>query len=84
MNDMSRTYYSQIKLGFILLSSGMFKETFDSMRKVNPKLLNDSMKLEYYFIMFRCNSDLANYNNDKYLSPSILKRVMPISIRQPI
>jgi hypothetical protein len=66
MNDMSRAYYSQIKLGFILLSSGMFKETFDSMRKVDPKVLNDSMKVEYYFIMYRCNSDLAKYNNDKY------------------
>lgn len=73
MNDMSRAYYSQIKLGFILLSSGMFKETFDSMRKVDPKVLNDSMKVEYYFIMYRCNSDLAKYNNDKYSSPEYMK-----------
>ncbi|MCO5934351.1 DUF6377 domain-containing protein [Mucilaginibacter sp. RB4R14] len=73
MNDMSRSYYSQIKLGFILLSSGMFKETFDSMSKVNPKVLNDSMKVEYYFIMYRCNSDLAKYNNDKYSSPGYIK-----------
>lgn len=73
MNDMSRAYYSQIKLGFILLSSGMFKETFDSMRKVDPKVLNDSMKVEYYFIMYRCNSDLAKYNNDKYSSPVYMK-----------
>lgn len=69
MNDMSRAYYSQIKLGFILLSSGMFKETFDCMNRVKPRLLNDAMKLEYYFIMYRCNSDLANYNNDKYFKP---------------
>jgi hypothetical protein len=73
MNDMSSAYYSQIKLGFILLSSGMFKETFDSMRKVDPKVLNDSMKVEYYFIMYRCNSDLAKYNNDKYSSPEYMK-----------
>nr|WP_294947765.1 DUF6377 domain-containing protein [uncultured Mucilaginibacter sp.] len=73
MNDMSRAYYSQIKLGFILLSSGMFKETFDCMRRVNPKLLNDSMKVEYYFIMYRCNSDLAKYNSDKYFSPDYLR-----------
>jgi len=72
MNDMSRAYYSRIKLGFILLSSGMFKETFDCMNKVNPKLLNDSMKVEYYFIMYRCNSDLAKYNSDKYFSPDYL------------
>jgi hypothetical protein len=73
MNDMSRAYYSQIKLGFILLSSGMFKETFDCMSHINPKLLNDSMKVEYYFIMYRCNSDLAKYNNDKYSSPGYIK-----------
>lgn len=73
MNDVSRTYYSQIKLGFILLSSGMFKETFDCMNKVNPKLLNDSMKVEYYFIMYRCNTDLAKYNNDKYFGPDYMK-----------
>jgi hypothetical protein len=73
MNDMSRAYYSQIKLGFILLSSGMFKETFDSMRKVDPKTLNDSMKVEYYFIMYRCNSDLAKYNSDKYFTPDYIR-----------
>jgi hypothetical protein len=74
MNDMSRAYYSQIKLGFILLSSGMFKETFDSMRKVDPKVLNDSMKVEYYFIMYRCNSDLAKYNSDKYFTPDYIRK----------
>jgi len=73
MNDMSRAYYSQIKLGFILLSSGMFKETFDSMRVIDPKLLTDSMKVEYYFIMYRCNSDLAKYNSDKYFTPDYIR-----------
>ncbi|WP_186461814.1 DUF6377 domain-containing protein [Mucilaginibacter pallidiroseus] len=73
MNDMSRAYYSQIKLGFILLSSGMFKETFDCMNNVNPKLLNDSMKVEYYFIMYRCNSDLSKFNADKYFAPKYMQ-----------
>lgn len=74
INDMSRAYYSQIKLGFILLSSGMFKETFDVMRVINPKILNDSMRKEYYFIMYRCNSDLAKYNSDKYFTPNYIKQ----------
>lgn len=73
MNDMSRAYYSQIKLGFILLSAGMFKETFDCMKRVNPKLLSVPMKEEYYFIMYRCNSDLAKYNSDKYSSPGYMQ-----------
>ncbi|AMR32009.1 hypothetical protein A0256_11555 [Mucilaginibacter sp. PAMC 26640] len=73
MNDMSRAYYSQVKLGFILLSSGMFKETFDCMSRVKASLLTDSMKMEYYFIMYRCNSDLGKYNNDKYFAPGYMK-----------
>lgn len=73
MNDMSRAYYSQIKLGFILLSSGMFKEAFDSMKMINSKMLSDSMRKEYYFIMFRCNGDLAKYNSDKYFTPGYVK-----------
>lgn len=73
MNDMSRAYYSQIKLGFVLLSSGMFKETFETMGVINSHILNDSMRKEYYFIMYRCNSDLAKYSNDKYFSPKYIK-----------
>jgi hypothetical protein len=73
LRDVPRTYYCQIKLGFILLSSGMFKETFDVMNKINSKMLNDSMKLEYYYIMYRCNIDLAYYNSDKYYAPEYIK-----------
>jgi hypothetical protein len=73
LKDVQRIYYCQIKLGFILLSSGMFKETFDVMSKINSKMLNDSMKIEYYYIMYRCNIDLAYYNSDKYFSPDYIK-----------
>src|SRR5437879_3872547 len=48
--DVSKQYDSQIKIGFLLLSSGMFKETFDCLNKINAHLLNDSSKLEYYSI----------------------------------
>ncbi|MBK0378406.1 DUF6377 domain-containing protein [Mucilaginibacter segetis] len=69
MNDKPKAYYSKIKLGFILLSSGMFKETFDCMDKIDVSALTDSMKVEYYFIMYRCNTDLAKYNSDQYFAP---------------
>jgi hypothetical protein len=63
--DVSKQYESKIKLGFILLSSGMFKETFDCLNQINTHLLNDSSKLEYYSLKARAYSDLADYNNDK-------------------
>src|ERR1700761_1775220 len=49
--DVSKQYESRIKLGFILLSSGMFKETFECLKQINTRLLNDSSKLEYYALM---------------------------------
>lgn len=63
--NVSKQYESRIKSGFILLSSGMFKETFDCLNQINTHLLNDSSKLEYYSLKARAYSDLADYNNDK-------------------
>jgi Domain of unknown function (DUF6377) len=67
--DVPRQYESQIKLGFILLSSGMFKETFDCLNQINTYSLNDSSKLEYYALKARAYSDLADYNNDGIYTP---------------
>lgn len=64
--DISKQYESRIKLGFILLSAGMFKETFDCLNQINTPLLSDSSKLEYYALKARAYSDLADYNNNKY------------------
>jgi hypothetical protein len=69
MHNRSKEYYSKIKLGFILLSSGMFKETFDCLNGINLQAVNDDIKIEYYSIKSRANSDLANFNNDRYYGP---------------
>jgi tetratricopeptide (TPR) repeat protein len=69
LNNLPMQYESQIRLGFILMSSGMFKETFDCLNRINTALLSDSSKLEYYSIKARASSDLADYNNDKYYGP---------------
>ena len=68
--DLSKEYEGRIKLGFILLSSGMFKETFDCLNQINVQALNDSSKLEYYSLKARACSDLADYNTDKYYAPA--------------
>jgi len=68
MKDKSKSDYSKIKLGFILLSSGMFKETFDNLRGINVKSLDDSTQIEYYSVLTRAYYDLASYDNDNHYS----------------
>jgi hypothetical protein len=69
INDLPKQYESRIKQGFLLLSSGMFKETFECLSQINPHLLSDQSKLQYYSIKSRAYSDLADYNSDKTYSP---------------
>ena len=60
---------TKIRIAFILLSSGMFKEAFESLHEINTRLLNDNSKLEYYSVTERSYSDLADYNSDKNFAP---------------
>lgn len=66
MNDESRIGYARVKLSFILLSSGMFKETFDSLQVVEVKYLADTSRVDYYRLLARAYSDLTVYNKDHY------------------
>ncbi len=61
--------YAKIKMGFILLSSGMFKEVFDTLGTINPNLLAADQKAEYYTLMARCYYDLADYDHDDFYAP---------------
>ncbi|WP_342644371.1 DUF6377 domain-containing protein [Mucilaginibacter sp. CSA2-8R] len=70
LKDKGKMYSSKIKTAFILLSSGMFKETFDNLAGIDIRYLSDSAKQEYYLIMMRGNYDLANYDNDNHYSPA--------------
>jgi hypothetical protein len=69
MNDPARLAYARIKLGFSLLSSGMYKETLDSLSAVNVQQLPDSGKAEYYALLGRYYYDLGDFDNDKYHTP---------------
>jgi len=69
LKDPAKIAYSKIKLGFILLSSGMFKETFDSLKTVNVKLLDNEGKKEYYFLNARTYYDLADFDKENYYTP---------------
>ncbi|MES2108475.1 MAG: DUF6377 domain-containing protein [Bacteroidota bacterium] len=58
--------YSRIKFGFILLSSGMFKETFDTLKTVDIKFLDNDARKEYYFLTARTYYDLSDFDRDNY------------------
>ena len=66
LRDSSKIGYARVQLGFILVSSGMFKETFDSLTSVSVRYLADSTKVQYYSLMARAYYDLGTYNNDSH------------------
>lgn len=66
LHDKSKIGYARVKLSFILVSSGMFKETFDSLRIVEVKYLADTTRIDYYRLLARAYSDLTAYNKDRY------------------
>jgi tetratricopeptide (TPR) repeat protein len=66
LNDKAKIGYARIKLGFILISSGMFKETFDSLKVVEVRYLPDSSCVDYYRLLARAYSDLMIYNKDEF------------------
>ncbi|HEY3406209.1 MAG TPA: DUF6377 domain-containing protein [Ohtaekwangia sp.] len=71
--DVSKVNYSKVKLGFILLSAGMFKEALDSLREVDTHTLPDTIKREYYGIMARTYYDLIDFNKDIFYKPLYLR-----------
>jgi len=70
LNNPSLIVYARLKTGFCLLSSGMFKETLDSLKEINITGAPDSLKAEYYAIMGRYYYDLGDYDNDAYNTPA--------------
>lgn len=74
IKDPAKIAYAKLKLGFILLSSGMFKETFDSLGTLKVKHLPDSVKKEYYFLTARTYYDLADFDKDDYYAKIYNKR----------
>ena len=69
LKDPVKIAFSRIKFGFILLSSGMFKEAFDSLKIVNVKLLDGNARKEYYFLTARTYYDVSDYDKDNYYTP---------------
>jgi hypothetical protein len=66
LGDRSLIGYARVKMGFILISSGMFKETFDSLNRVEVRYLHDTTRVDYFRLLARAYSDLIVYNKDDY------------------
>lgn len=66
LKDETRIGYGHVKSSFILLSAGLFKETFDTLKVVQVKYLPDSARFEYYRLTARTFADLMIYNRHDY------------------
>lgn len=69
-NNDSLYVLAQLKQGFILVSSGMFKEAFDSLAVLYNVHLLPAFRAEYYTLLARCYYDIADFDNDKYHTPA--------------
>lgn len=69
LNSRSRMEQAKLKIGFSLVSAGLFKEAADSLGRIQINDLPDSLKMEYYQVMGRFYYDLADFGNDSYHAP---------------
>jgi len=58
----------QIKMGFTLLSSGLFKESLDILGNIRTENLNPETLKNFYKVIARTYYDLADYDNDEYFA----------------
>jgi hypothetical protein len=70
LRDPARLNAARLKLVFCLLSSGMFKETLDSLGMVDIRGAPDSIKAEYYALTGRFYYDLGDFDKDSYYTPA--------------
>ncbi len=68
-NNPSLLIDSKLKAVFIMLSAGMFKETFDSLNAISITDATDSVKAEYHTLMGIAYYNLADFNSDSHSTP---------------
>ncbi|MEO7767233.1 MAG: DUF6377 domain-containing protein [Ferruginibacter sp.] len=68
-NDPSLLADAKIKQVFILLSGGMFKETFDSLAVITMDGVAAQVRAEYFSLKARCYYDLGDFDDDAFHTP---------------
>ncbi|TDO22937.1 DUF6377 domain-containing protein [Pedobacter duraquae] len=66
LKDDNKINYARLNLGFVLVSSGMFKEGIDTLHSVKSQYLDQKQQFEYYFFLARSNFDLADFDKIPY------------------
>lgn len=74
LGDPDRLLHARSIMGFTLLSSGLFKESLDTLLKADLKKCSSPAIQEYYRIAARTYYDLADYDNDAHFA-AIYRRV---------
>ncbi|MCQ6956433.1 DUF6377 domain-containing protein [Mucilaginibacter aquariorum] len=74
LHDNRRLAENRLRLGTTLISSGMFKETFDCLREIDARLLDRQLKKSYYVLYSWAWSDLSKYNADRFYAPEDLEK----------
>jgi len=68
LDDRNKFLHAKVKMGFTLLSSGLFKESIDTLLTIDPRDYSDQKKQEFYSLLARSYYDLADYDNDAYFA----------------
>jgi hypothetical protein len=63
-----RLIHAKIKMGFTLMSSGLFKESLDTLTRIDISKCSLQTKQEYYSTIARAYYDFADYDNDGYFA----------------
>jgi len=69
VHDQPKENFSKVKLGFILLSAGKYKEAFGVLQSIDCSGFDSLVLGDYYAVMTRAYFDLASYDNDSTWSP---------------
>lgn len=62
LKDRNKINQAKVDMGFVLISSGLFKEGVDTLKKVDARYLNTQQRFDYYFLQARSCFDLADFN----------------------
>jgi tetratricopeptide (TPR) repeat protein len=73
LKDPSKTVEAKIKLLFVLVSAGMYKEAYEVINEIDIVNQEDSVKANYFSLKARYYFDLADYVNDEFHKPEYLK-----------
>ncbi|MBD2722776.1 DUF6377 domain-containing protein [Hymenobacter armeniacus] len=76
LHDPEKIEVAQLKLAFVLLSSGLFKETFETLDSIDARRLTRPDRQSLYFLKARAYSDLGNFNQDQSYRPAYYAKAL--------